>query len=194
MNKQYDSRTADKFVVRLPEGLRAQVEQSAGTSDTSMNTVFIQALRQYLDNQGRQQVLLDALAAAYVRAGEKEHELRLQLAEQKTLLQLGLEMINRGIVSFDDQVEYRQKLAALSASAEPKCQDGGMCRDSSHKCTGCAPVERDERADFLAWACREYEVGAEDELNERNVVVIQNWAGWKARAALDKATEGASHE
>lgn len=56
------------------------------------------------------------------------------------------------------------------------------------------PVERDERADFLAWACREYEVGAEEELNERNVVVIQNWAGWKARAALDKATEGASHE
>ncbi|MFJ2379867.1 hypothetical protein [Pseudomonas protegens] len=47
------------------------------------------------------------------------------------------------------------------------------------------PVERDERADFLAWACREYEVGAEEELNERNVVVIQNWAGWKARAALD---------
>ncbi|QYM99543.1 Arc family DNA-binding protein [Pseudomonas protegens] len=83
MNKQYDSRTADKFVVRLPEGLRAQVEQSAGTSDTSMNTVFIQALRQYLDNQGRQQVLLDALAAAYVRAGEKEHELRFQLHDRE---------------------------------------------------------------------------------------------------------------
>ncbi|WP_219915023.1 Arc family DNA-binding protein [Pseudomonas protegens] len=75
MKKQFDSRTADKFVVRLPDGLRAQVEQSAGTSDTSMNTVFIQALRQYLDNQSRQQVLLDALAAAYIRAGEKEHEL-----------------------------------------------------------------------------------------------------------------------
>ena len=25
MNKQYDSRTADKFVVRLPDGLRAQI-------------------------------------------------------------------------------------------------------------------------------------------------------------------------
>lgn len=63
---------------------------------------------------------------------------------------------------------WAEKVAALSASAEPSAQ-----------------VERNERADFLAWACREYEVGAEEELNERNVVVIQNWAGWKARAALD---------
>ncbi|WP_281211542.1 hypothetical protein [Pseudomonas fulva] len=39
---------------------------------------------------------------------------RAQLAEHSTLLQLGLEMINRGIVSFDDQIEYRQKLAALA--------------------------------------------------------------------------------
>ncbi|ERO65529.1 hypothetical protein [Pseudomonas piscis] len=44
---------------------------------------------------------------------------RVQLAERDALLQQGLAMINRGIVSFDDQVEYRQKLAALSASAEP---------------------------------------------------------------------------
>lgn len=63
---------------------------------------------------------------------------------------------------------WAEKVAALSASAEPSAQ-----------------VERNERVDFLAWACREYEVGAEEELNERNVVVIQNWAGWKARAALD---------
>lgn len=52
---------------------------------------------------------------------------RVQLAEQGALLQQGLEMINRGIVSFDDQVEYRQKLAALSASAEPVQQaDAGL--------------------------------------------------------------------
>lgn len=45
---------------------------------------------------------------------------RAQLAEQHALLQLGLTMLNRGIVSFDDQIEYRQKLADLSASAEPQ--------------------------------------------------------------------------
>lgn len=58
----YDSRTADKFVVRLPDGLRADIEAAANDSDRSMNSVFIQAVRQYLDGQNRQQILLDALA------------------------------------------------------------------------------------------------------------------------------------
>lgn len=58
----YDSRTADKFVVRLPDGLRADIEAAAHASDRSMNSVFVQAVRQYLDGQNRQQILLDALA------------------------------------------------------------------------------------------------------------------------------------
>lgn len=58
----YDSRTADKFVVRLPDGLRADIEAAATAGDRSMNSVFIQAVRQYLDGQNRQQILLDALA------------------------------------------------------------------------------------------------------------------------------------
>lgn len=57
----YDSRTADKFVVRLPDGLRADIEAAANASDRSMNSVFVQAVRQYLDGQNRQQILLDAL-------------------------------------------------------------------------------------------------------------------------------------
>jgi predicted transcriptional regulator len=59
---QYDSRTADKFVVRLPDGLRAEIEGAAGHLDRSMNSIFIQAARQYLDAQQRQQLLLDTLA------------------------------------------------------------------------------------------------------------------------------------
>ena len=58
----YDSRTADKFVVRLPNGLRADIEAAANASDRSMNSVFVQAVRQYLDGQIRQQILLDVLA------------------------------------------------------------------------------------------------------------------------------------
>lgn len=57
----YDSRTADKFVVRLPDGLRAYIEAAANANDRSMNSVFVQAVRQYLDRQNRQQILLDAL-------------------------------------------------------------------------------------------------------------------------------------
>ncbi|WP_267912081.1 MULTISPECIES: Arc family DNA-binding protein [Pseudomonas] len=58
----YDSRTADKFVVRLPDGLRADIEAAANADDRSMNSVFVKAVRQYLDGQNRQQILLDALA------------------------------------------------------------------------------------------------------------------------------------
>ncbi|WP_256381383.1 Arc family DNA-binding protein [Pseudomonas veronii] len=58
----YDSRTADKFVVRLPDKLRAEIEAAANAGDCSMNSVFVQAVRQYLDGQNRQQILLDALA------------------------------------------------------------------------------------------------------------------------------------
>lgn len=60
--KDYVSRTADKFVVRLPDGLRADIEAAANSSDRSMNSVFVQAVRQYLDGQHRQKILLDALA------------------------------------------------------------------------------------------------------------------------------------
>jgi hypothetical protein len=58
----YDSRTADKFVVRLPDGLRADIEAAANADDRSMNSVFVKAVRQYLDGQSRQQILLDVLA------------------------------------------------------------------------------------------------------------------------------------
>ena len=58
----YDSRTADKFVVRLPDGLRAAIEAAAIADERSMNSVFVKATRQYLDGQKRQQILLDVLA------------------------------------------------------------------------------------------------------------------------------------
>jgi len=60
----YNSRTADKFVVRLPDGIRAQVETAAAGEFTSMNTFVIQAIAEKLDRQQRQEVLLDALVAA----------------------------------------------------------------------------------------------------------------------------------
>jgi predicted transcriptional regulator len=64
----FNSRTADKFVVRLPDGMRSEIEAAAGSLDSSMNTIFIQAMRQFLDNSNRQQLLLDALAEAVEQA------------------------------------------------------------------------------------------------------------------------------
>lgn len=79
MSAQYDSRLADKFVVRLPDGMRSRVEAAANAADRSMNSVFIQALRQYLDSQNLQELLLEALAAS-VNTGQPK-----QLADPRDL-------------------------------------------------------------------------------------------------------------
>jgi predicted transcriptional regulator len=60
------SRSKDnpKFVVRLPDDLRDRVDAAAQAADMSMNSVFVRAVRQYLDDQKRQALLLDALSLA----------------------------------------------------------------------------------------------------------------------------------
>ena len=59
-----NSRNAPKFVVRFPDDLRDRIDEAACAADTSMNTVIVRAIRQYLDGQQRQELLLDALAKA----------------------------------------------------------------------------------------------------------------------------------
>ncbi|WP_214510520.1 CopG family ribbon-helix-helix protein [Pseudomonas brassicacearum] len=66
--KRYDSRTADKFVVRLPDDMRADVEALAVFEDRSMNSVIVQAIRNHLDCNRRQELMLDALADALEQA------------------------------------------------------------------------------------------------------------------------------
>ncbi|WP_032703205.1 hypothetical protein [Pseudomonas syringae] len=65
------SRGADKFVVRFSGDMRSEVERAAASSDTSMNTVVIRALRLYLHGQERQELLLDALAKAAAHEAAK---------------------------------------------------------------------------------------------------------------------------
>lgn len=43
------SRFADKFVVRLPDGMRERIAERAAQGHTSMNTVCVVALEQMLD-------------------------------------------------------------------------------------------------------------------------------------------------
>ncbi len=64
-----DSRNADKFVIRLPDGLRDRVDAAANETHRSMNSLIIVAIEQYLDGQQRQELLLDALVKA---AADKE--------------------------------------------------------------------------------------------------------------------------
>lgn len=53
------SRTADKFIVRLPEGMRDQLAQASTASHYSMNTFFLQALEEKLARGARIDRLLD---------------------------------------------------------------------------------------------------------------------------------------
>lgn len=68
--KRYDSRTADKFVVRLPDDMRSDVEALAAFEDRSMNSVIVQAIRNHLDFNRRQELLLDALRDASMGKGQ----------------------------------------------------------------------------------------------------------------------------
>lgn len=49
---KYSSRTADKFVVRLPEGMRSRIGEVAKGNHRSMNSEIIARLENSLDDTG----------------------------------------------------------------------------------------------------------------------------------------------
>lgn len=59
-----NSRSADKFVVRLPDGLRACIDDAASNMHTSMNAFVVQAIEEKLAGGVRRELLLDALEKA----------------------------------------------------------------------------------------------------------------------------------
>jgi len=62
----FNARTADKFVVRLPDGMRKRIEDLANDNYTSMNTEIIRAIEAHLEGQARQKLLLEALEAKLI--------------------------------------------------------------------------------------------------------------------------------
>lgn len=58
-----DSRTADKFVVRLPEDMRARITSRSRAEHRSMNSFIIRALRTALDSEEQSSVREEPLAA-----------------------------------------------------------------------------------------------------------------------------------
>lgn len=57
----WDSRNADKFVVRLPDGMRAQISEKSKDDLCSMNTVMVRALRNELENHAEHRTLMQGL-------------------------------------------------------------------------------------------------------------------------------------
>lgn len=64
MSFNKNSREADKFVVRLPDGMRDQVAAAADADDRSMNSLIITAIRNELAGRTRANAMLDALTLA----------------------------------------------------------------------------------------------------------------------------------
>ncbi|UXJ54863.1 Arc family DNA-binding protein [Pseudomonas citronellolis] len=68
-----NSRTADKFVVRMPEGVRGQVEEKSRAAHTSMNTFVVLAIEEKLARDAGAPDLLgqlnERLAAVEQRLG-----------------------------------------------------------------------------------------------------------------------------
>lgn len=64
MALERDGYSLDKFVVRLPDGMRDQVAAAADADDRSMNSLIVTAIRNELDGRARANALLDALAQA----------------------------------------------------------------------------------------------------------------------------------
>ncbi|WP_377706266.1 hypothetical protein ACFMKY_18105 [Pseudomonas protegens] len=141
------------------------------------------------------------------------------LAERDALLRAIAEL--PGVRAMQPGVIFDRIKAALSAGAEPsapKCHCDMRTKLVGDGCAVCnpglatdlqepsAPVERDERAEFeQAFVVQEGVFFSKERneyrsMNGRSIEYTDatdlnlRLQGWQARAALDKATEGASHE
>lgn len=153
MNTQYDSRTADKFVVRLPDGLRADIDRAAGECDTSMNTVFIRAVRQYLDTQQRQKLLLDALSLAVTRKVPpcvEQLQRDLTVADERNDLAIDLLRRARAVIDGGGWADLERDIAKFFKPAEVSGSTCNQIREESgllinrpcKACNGGACIDR----------------------------------------------------
>lgn len=68
-SKVFKSRLLDKFIIRMPEGMRQRMEALASQNRKTMNAEFIRAIENHLENQLRQRLLLDSLEIVNQAAG-----------------------------------------------------------------------------------------------------------------------------
>lgn len=88
------SRNADKFVVRMPDNMRARLAELATKLHSSMNSVIIFGLTSYLDALEELQIQLDATRLLRKSLSDKQTALdseRAEVAELKAQLQAQLQ-------------------------------------------------------------------------------------------------------
>lgn len=71
----YNSRTADKFVIRLPDGMRHRIADAAAASHRSMNSEIIQRLEQSLVAEHDSQSLQEQLDELLRRAAQLSNQI-----------------------------------------------------------------------------------------------------------------------
>lgn len=145
---------------------------------------------------------ITVLENAYIRAGEREHALRVELHAVRQKL-AALDALLRDVMDGKHTTPgWNQRMkAALSASAEPSagtCIDSNPCGGPAGHCRWCkhpvTPVERDERADFDEWFRKEKGLHPESCTTYIDAAFMP-YRAWQARAALDnKPTESLRHE
>jgi hypothetical protein len=148
-----------------------------------------------------------------------ESDLRAQLAERDALLaDVSVSVTGRNGTFARIPADWFDRRDALSACAGPSIK---MVRAHKHTCANVqpwstsadacdcgavtngkpVPVERDEQQAFAQWTHEVVEFehrGITRKIQRCDLMDSEAeknaWAGWQARAGLDKATEGASHE
>lgn len=134
-----------------------------------------------------------------IKAVEDVTRLRAQLAERNALL-TGAEKVidqfmpNVGKCCGLDFALLNETLmgirAALSASAEPSAPASFIACHVDESCGQSAPVERDERAEFEAFALDKgwlpHQLKQRPDGNYEDWGVNPEWQAWKARAALER--------
>lgn len=63
MPRNGNSRTAEKFVVRMPDGVRDQVEEKSASAHISMNSFVVQAIEEKLARDAGEPDLLGSINA-----------------------------------------------------------------------------------------------------------------------------------
>ncbi|WP_116894847.1 Arc family DNA-binding protein [Pseudomonas savastanoi] len=108
------SRDADKFVVRLPDGMRAQINQVSEKNHRSMNSEIIKRLERTLHEDATGILNVDLMDQLSNRCKELEARLE-QLQDQPTvsLLKRALEQVTRRC----EELEARAPGAQLKIAA-----------------------------------------------------------------------------
>lgn len=150
----------------------------------------------------------EAYAQNAINLRERLERLKDQLAERDALLRECVSVFSTAEASVFETGMRRKIDAALSASAEPSAPTCGhpACKSLGEPHPFCdfvqglepsAPIKRDERAEFES-VCKQlgYLTTRHHALSDqyKEITMQCMWQTWTARAALDKSTEGASHE